>query len=979
MVEDASAPPTKMISEGERDRLLPLSWLAAAILLASLVGAVWAYGRDRLIDAAVRRDNALVIATERLLSGLKDVETGQRGFVITGQEQYLEPYEWGRAAVGPDLKSVQALDGEETRTLGTLVENRLNEAARGIDVYRTQGATAGAAFMRSGTGKADMDRVRVEVAREQKAADERIASAEASQSLDDLLRASSVIGLVVACAGLAVVALLRRRAHRASQALLTGVLENAPIGLGFLDGSLRIRHVNGALAKMSERALSATPGMLIWEVIPQLRASLEGKLQQVLQGGRSLANVEVEAASNLRQDQIRSFQASFYPLRRQGDAGSGDGLGMVIADVTARKRAERSTKEAEERFRTLLAASAAVIWTTDASGAFVAPQPNWNRFTGQSAEEAMGWGRLACLHPEDLDAVRVAWRNALVSRTPIVSEHRLRRHDGAWRYMSLNVAPVLEEDGTVREWVGSDVDITERKEAEVALTSAKEAAEAANRAKSSFLANMSHELRTPLSAVIGYSEMMEEEVEDLGERGLLTDLAKIKSNARHLLSLINDVLDLSKVEANRMDTFAEDVDVATLVEEVTGTVGTLVAQKNNALAIEVAPDVGTMHTDVVKLRQCLFNLLSNASKFTEKGTVTLRARREGAGTDSLLVFSVADTGIGMTEEQLGRLFQRFAQADETTTRKFGGTGLGLALTRAFAHLLGGDISVRSTYGEGTTFSLRLPALMPVQRVNEDGTTSLDTARQDGEDERQTVLVIDDDRAQLDLMVKFLERQGFAVRTASSGPDGIEVARAVRPRAITLDVMMPHVDGWAVLTALKADPELAKIPVIMVTFNNDNGLSATLGAADHVDKPVRWDKLKSVMERFRDAEGDVLVVDDDPSVRERLRSTLERQGWSVVEAVNGRDALTKVMHGPPRAILLDLNMPVMDGFQFLHDLREKPGCADIPVIVFSARDISAADRRRLHDADRILAKTTSLKDVAAELRVLVPTSDITEAP
>ena len=520
--------------------------------------------------------------------------------------------------------------------------------------------------------------------------------------------------------------------------------------------------------------------------------------------------------------------------------------------------------------------------------------------------------------------------------------------------------------------------------AQAEAENAKDAAEAANRAKSSFLANMSHELRTPLSAVIGYSEMMEEELEDLGQREVLGDLNKIKSNARHLLSLINDVLDLSKVEANRMDTFAEDVSVSTLVEEAAGTVGALVAQKDNRLVVEVAPDAGAMHTDVVKLRQCLFNLMSNASKFTEKGTVTLSVHREGEMDEACLVFRVADTGIGMTEEQLGRLFQRFTQADESTTRKFGGTGLGLALTRAFAHLLGGTISVESTYGEGTAFTLRLPAYMPEQRVYGDGTPvpghdGKHDGEQDGVDERQTVLVIDDDRAQLDLMVKFLERQGFAVRTATDAQTGLDIARAVRPRAITLDVMMPHIDGWAVLTALKADPELAKIPVVMVTFHDDSGLSATLGAADHVDKPVRWDKLKGVMERFRDAEGDVLIVDDDASVRERLRATLLRQGWSVMEAVNGREAMVKVMHGPPRAILLDLNMPVMDGFQFLHDLREKPGCADIPVIVFSARDISASDRKRLHDADRILTKTTSLKDVAAELRVLVPAPDDEPTP
>ncbi len=548
---------------------------------------------------------------------------------------------------------------------------------------------------------------------------------------------------------------------------------------------------------------------------------------------------------------MRHFQASFYPLQRAEPGAASDGVGMVIADVTARRRAERLTKEGEERFRTLVEASAAIIWTADGSGAFVEPQPHWNRFTGQTTEEAMGWGRLASVHPDDVERIKAMWRLAAETRTPIAAESRLRRHDGAYRYMALSVAPVLREDGTIREWVGSHTDITERKEDEAQLSAAKEAAEAANRAKSAFLANMSHELRTPLSAVIGYSEMMEEEVEDMGEQGLLNDLGKIKFNARHLLSLINDVLDLSKIEANRMDTFAEDVEVATLVEDVAETVGTLVEQKNNKLVVEVAPGVGAMHTDIVKLRQCLFNLLSNASKFTENGRITLQASREGELEAAMLVFRVSDTGIGMTEEQLAKLFQRFAQADETTTRKFGGTGLGLALTRAFSRLLGGDISVESTIGVGTTFTLRLPAAMPEQQVYDDGSA---IPGQQEREERQTVLVIDDDAAQRDLMARFLDRQGFNVRTATNGVSGLEIARMVKPRAITLDVMMPQVDGWAVLAALKADPDLAKIPVVMITFNHDNGLSATLGAADHVDKPVHWDKLKEVLERFRNGRG-----------------------------------------------------------------------------------------------------------------------------
>ncbi len=491
---------------------------------------------------------------------------------------------------------------------------------------------------------------------------------------------------------------------------------------------------------------------------------------------------------------------------------------MVIADVTARKRAERATKEGEERFRTLVEASAAIIWTADGSGAFVEPQPHWNRFTGQTTEETMGWGRLASVHPDDVERIKAMWRLAVETRTPIAAESRLRRHDGEFRHMALSVAPVLREDGTIREWVGSHTDITERKQDEALLSAAKEAAEAANRAKSAFLANMSHELRTPLSAVIGYSEMMEEEVEDMGEQGLLTDLGKIKSNARHLLSLINDVLDLSKIEANRMDTFAEDVEVAGPRRGCRGDGRHPGRAEEQQLAHRGgAPDVGAMHTDVVKLRQCLFNLLSNASKFTENGRVTLQAPSCKASLEPpTLVFRVSDTGIGMTEEQLARLFQRFAQADETTTRKFGGTGLGLALTRAFSRLLGGDISVESTIGVGTSFTLRLPAAMPEQQVYDDGTA---VPGQQEREERQTVLVIDDDAAQRDLMARFLDRQGFNVRTATNGVSGLEIARMVKPRAITLDVMMPQVDGWAVLAALKADPDLAKIPVVMITFQS----------------------------------------------------------------------------------------------------------------------------------------------------------------
>ena len=286
--------------------------------------------------------------------------------------------------------------------------------------------------------------------------------------------------------------------------------------------------------------------------------------------------------------------------------------------------------------------------------------------------------------------------------------------------------------------------------------------------------------------------------------------------------------------------------------------------------------------------------------------------------------------------------------------------------RAFCRLLGGDIEVYSSYGEGSTFSMRLPAVLPNQpeELSEQG------GEADGS--KQLVLVIDDDPAQRELLTRFLEREGFAVRLAADGRTGIDMARALRPRAILLDVMMPQMDGWTVLSAIKADPDIEHTPVVMVTFVNEPGLSEYLGAADTVLKPVEWTRLKGVMERFRGEAGDILVVDDDADTRVRLRSILERDGWTVAEAGDGKEALDVVTHAPPKVILLDLTMPVMDGFTFLEQLRERPGCKDIPVVVYTARLLDAEERRRLTAADRVLIKgETNMRQLAGELRALTP--------
>ncbi len=413
-------------------------------------------------------------------------------------------------------------------------------------------------------------------------------------------------------------------------------------------------------------------------------------------------------------------------------------FGTLEAEIRERRSVEAGLRRSDQRFRAAIAAIRGVLWTNSSDGRMHGEQPGWSALTGQSLEAYQDFGWADAIHPEDAASTLAAWTKAVAARATFVFEHRVRRHDGHYANFAVRAVPILE-DGTdeIREWVGVHTDITEQRQAEARLEASREAAEAANRAKSQFIANMSHELRTPLSAVIGYSGMVAEEIEDLGQSRLVADVRKIEANARHLLGLINDVLDLSKIEAGRMTVVAETFAVEAMIEDVLAAATPLAAKKNNRLTVDLGPDLGTMTSDEVKIRQCLLNLLGNAAKFTANGAVILSVRRFSDDSDEWLCFSVEDTGIGMTPEQLDRLFQRFVQADESTTRRFGGTGLGLSITRAFCRKLGGDVTVESRHGEGSTFTISLPAIMGTvveaeelaeERAAQRGDIALDPAR-----------------------------------------------------------------------------------------------------------------------------------------------------------------------------------------------------------------------------------------------------------
>ncbi|WP_192843165.1 response regulator [Aureimonas sp. AU12] len=1077
----------------------------AGLLLMIAIGAFgWTLWQSSQRDAITQANTQVIAEAERLLSMMASLESSTRGYVLVGTQEFLDPFAQAEAGLEAQFTRMAApwaladADPDRLRRLETLVAEETAFENRVVQARREQGFEPAAELVRSGQGKAIMDQIRAEIATAQRNAVMRVDSGSAVAARNATISNIAFLAAILSAAALAVLAFRRHLEGQRAASLLTSVLQNSPVGVGFVDKNLKIGRLNAAFVNAGG-ALGRTVrvGDSLPDLFPDERKRLDRMLDETMRRGTVHSDIELRTGEG---DAEAIYLASFYPLRNEGRAADTMGIGVVLINATKRIRAERFLAQSEGRFRSLIEATSAIVWSAPSSGRFSGDQPGWAAFTGQKEEQFSDYGWTDAIHPDDRKRSSEAWTKAVASKSPYKVEHRVRRSDGEWRDMLARAAPIVGEDGAIREWIGTHTDVTDQKRtaaelgetnlqfraiadnipqfawiaqpngeihwynqrwfdytgktfadmkgfgwqsvhhpdhitrvaeglksrfaagepwedtfplrgadgayrwflsqanpirdengvivrwfgtntdvtsqraAEQELAAAKEAAENANRAKSQFIANMSHELRTPLSAVIGYAEMLEEEVEDLGEKHLLADLKKIEGNARHLLSLINDVLDLSKIEAERMDTYAETFDLQTVMDEVASTVGSLVAKKNNRLTVEHDGQLGSVHTDQVKLRQCLINLLSNASKFTEEGEITMRARRTSDDGRDWISFEVSDSGIGMSQEQVGRLFERFAQADSSTTRKFGGTGLGLAITRAFCRLLGGDIGVRSTEGQGTTFTIRIPAQIS-DTPDEDAAPAPELPVEASERHASAglVLAIDDDPHARELVVRFLTKEGFAVRTAADGLSGLEMARLLRPDVILLDVTMPKMDGWTVLTELKADPELAGIPVVMITILDEHSLGYALGASDYLLKPVEWNRLKSVMTRYRTPDNSlILAVDDDEDALQRTATMLERENLNVVTALNGEEALERVALERPGLILLDLVMPVMDGFGFLHALRSREEWRDIPVIVLTSKDLTTDEFNQLQgQTKQILTKgDVDLRDLAAQIRVMV---------
>ena len=500
------------------------------------------------------------------------------------------------------------------------------------------------------------------------------------------------------------------------------------------------------------------------------------------------------------------------------------------------------------------------------------------------------------------------------------------------------------------------VEITKRNEE---LSTKNKEIEKAYKVKSEFLSSMSHELRTPLNSIIGFSSVL------LGPTGdpLTPDqrmaLEKVLKNGKHLLQLINDILDISKLESGRMMLSVETEDVSTVLSNCLLIVEPLIQSKRLSMTQDIQANLPALTTDIVKVRQILVNLLSNAGKFTEKGGIAISVKQKENG---LVAFVIKDTGIGIEQNNFEKVFEEFQQVDSSSTRKYKGTGLGLPIARKLARMLGGDLTVESELGRGSTFTLTVPAQLP-QRLMEMQPQPVPIKRPEMpplhpsapvsmplpvvSGSQVQILSIDDDPDVIEILRKYLIPEGYSIVGALSGDEGLELAARMKPALITLDIMMPKKDGWQVLRELKQNAVTREIPVIIHSIVDNRPLALSLGAVDVMMKPTDPKRLLTLVKKYYHSGGQyILLVDDNLDFALACKDLLKRDGLNVKIATQGGEALNILQESIPSLILLDLVMPSMDGFTVIRELQRKEEWSKIPVVVLTGKALTDDDRKEL---------------------------------
>jgi two-component system sensor histidine kinase EvgS len=942
---------------------IPLGFVAAVAIFA-FAGWESYQNMTRAGEAMALQKHTYEVSKtlDETLVRLVDAETGQRGYLLTGDEAYLAPY---RAAIKnldqamshlKDLTSDNPNQHKRIQTMEPIIGKKLAELQNTIDLRREKGSIAANQVVVTGSGKGWMDEIRA-LASEMANAESDLLRLRTQSTNESLARSSRTIaaGVVVGisllalCFGLLARELSERK--RAQEAL--GKNERwFSTTLGSIGDAVIATDMSGAVTFMNPVAQSLTgwsleearskPMDLVFEIVNKdTRRPVENPLKKVVRERKvvGLANHTVLISKNGSEFDIEDSAAPIV-------TGAGEDIGVVLVfrDVTQLKRAGEELRQSQERLQLMVENVVDYsILTLDQEGRVVSWNAGAERIKGYRADEILGQHFSKFYPHEDSERGKPQHELEVAAAEGRSADEGWRvRKDGSTFWANVVITALRDESGALRGFAKVTRDMTESKLAQEALVHAKDEAERANKFKDQFLSTMSHELRTPLNAVLGFSDLLaDERYGSLNERQKRY-VSNIHSGGQHLLKLISDILDLSKIEAGRMDLAIQDVPIESAFSEVLSSLRPLAEKKSQTLSQNAQAQL-IVRADITRLRQMLVNLAGNAIKFTpEGGRIELEARQ----TNGQIRIEVRDTGPGIPPEEQKRIFQAFyrlRQSGEATE----GTGLGLAITQRLAELHGSKLGLDSQVGQGSCFYFSLPPGVPTRQLR---APEVKVSVSHGEAPK--VLVIEDDRDSAQVIQSYLTSSGYESLSCDQPQNAAKMVAEFRPDVITLDLLMKPSNGWEVLLQLKRDPRTANIPVIVVSIVDQPAIATTLGADEYLVKPVDKASLLAAVRRCLASKRGapslrpILIVEDDTPTREIIAELLNAQGYAVTTAVDGAQARELVAAALPELVILDLIIPKVSGFDLLAEWRANLRTADLPVFVLTSKDLNGEEEKYL---------------------------------
>jgi two-component system, NarL family, sensor histidine kinase EvgS len=970
-----------------------------AIATAILIFVGWQSYRSttKFVEAAQWREHTYNVlnSLDETVGRLADAETGQRGYLLTGDDAYLEPY---RAAIKTTDQIVASLKSltfdnpnqqNRIQVLEPLVDKKLAELQKTIDLRRNEGVAAATALVLDGFGKQTMDQIRALIAemtneekyllriRTQRAED------SATKSARTVLSGTILsISLMVLCFALLKRELSERR--RAQEALsrnekwLSTTLSSIGDAVIATDMNGAVTFLNPVAQNLTGWSLEEARGKsmdMVFDIVnAETRRPVENPVKKVFREGKivGLADHTILLSKNGSEFDIEDSAAPIV-----AETGESFGVVLVFRDITENNVAERETRRQKELLQLILGSMGDGVVVADENGKFLLFNDSAEKMLGLGATDTTPdeWiDRYGLYHPDTVtrcEPSEVPLARAIRGESVDSAELFVRNPNNADGVLiSITGRPLKDENGNLRGGVVVFHDITVQKHAEEALVRAKEGAERASKFKDQFLSTMSHELRTPLNAVLGFSDLLADE-----RYGTLNDRQRryvdhIHTGGTHLLNLITDILDLSKIEAGRMEIAPEDVNIAAAFAEVLSALQPLADKKSQCLTKEVAARF-YVHADATRFKQILMNLVGNAIKFTpELGRIELVARP----LDGQVRLEVRDNGPGIAPEEQQKIFEAFFRLTETGNATEG-TGLGLAITARLVELHGSKLEIESEPGHGTCFHFSLPLLATTP--NEAAQTTIVTRRAE---KTPRILIIEDNAATGQLIQSQLTSAGYETLRCDQPERAIEMAAEYQPDAITLDLLMKPAHGLQVLLQLKNDPRTSKIPLIVVTIADKSGIGSALGADEYLVKPVDKATLLAAVERCLSSRGGaaparaILVVEDDAATREMIEELLTAGGYSVITAADGEQARARVAQALPELVILDLVLPKIGGLELLAEWRDNPRTADLPVFVLTSKDLTKEEEKYIHaHAESLFRKQHSWREPLLKQlqRVVIP--------